>query len=52
MTEERRYQDEEIRAIFGAAAEPPEAPEPPGSAGAALPASTGLTLSELRSIGQ
>jgi hypothetical protein len=45
MSEERRYQDEEIRAIFGAAAQAPE------TADRAIAAGGGLTLSELKEIG-
>jgi hypothetical protein len=46
MSEERRYQDDEIQAIFGAAAEGPERSE------RAIPAGAGLTLPELREIGR
>ena len=45
MSEERRYQDEEIRAIFGAAA------QERGTADRAIEAGGGLTLRELREIG-
>lgn len=45
MTDERRYRDEEVRAIFGAAA------QAPGTADRAMSAEGGLTLSELREIG-
>jgi hypothetical protein len=45
MTEERRYQDEEIRAIFGAAAEAPE------HINRTIPAAAGLTLRDLQEIG-
>ena len=46
MTEERRYQDDEVKAIFAAAA---EAPEPMRRA---VDAGRGLTLSDLREIGR
>ena len=46
MTEERRYKDEEIEAIFAAAA---EAPEPMSRA---IDAGAGLTLADLREIGR
>jgi len=46
MTDEHRYQDEEIRAIFGAAA---EAADPVDHA---LPAGDGLTLRQLQEIGR
>jgi hypothetical protein len=46
MTEDRRYQDEEIRAIFGAAAEAADPVEHAISAG------EGLTLAHLQEIGR
>jgi hypothetical protein len=46
MTQDRRYQDEEIRAIFGAAAEARE------FAGRTSASANGLTLTELQQIGR
>ncbi|MGD2070786.1 MAG: hypothetical protein PVI57_19085 [Gemmatimonadota bacterium] len=47
MTDERRYGEEEVRAIFEAASQEQEGPERRG----ALPSDGGLTLSELQAIG-
>jgi uncharacterized integral membrane protein len=46
MTDERRYQDDEIREIFGTAVEAPEHRPPAHAHG------TGLTLAELQEIGR
>jgi hypothetical protein len=46
VTPERRYDDDEVRQIFGWAAESPEPSLPAGAPG------TGLTLSELQEIGR
>lgn len=46
MTPERRYDDEEVRRIFGWAAESPESGLPASASG------TGLTLPELQEIGR
>lgn len=48
MTDERRYDDDEMREIFAAASES-RTPEPGGRA---LPGSRGLTLRELQEIGE
>ena len=51
MVEERRFKEEEIRAIFRAATESPESAESPDSTRSTIPTGGDLTLRDLQEIG-